>query len=402
MLRDKLMWKKRRLPLVVIAAPLLLTLAAVSAWSGQQASASHDDCLACLQPGVRNRLVSGGWNYATYPYPQTAESGRTITIADLKGPGQINTIHFTGPMLKFFPLDHLIVMEIYFDDARTPAVSVPLGDFFADAGKRATYFTTAFVEKTPDAWTCYIPMPFKKSARITLRNDTATQIFNYSTVEWQTLPAWNDRLAYFHAAWQRLSFQLTPDTKQKIITLPGPGHLIGEYWSINTDEPAFEGMTFVMEGNKEYRVDGESEPSINYLGSEDSFNFSWGWHALFNGYKVGINHVNFKFTDNFKTVFDSKEEKVSSVSTYRFRDRDVIRFERSLEETVNWTEEFRYSPETLAVLDRIRKRNQAGGGWVDYAVTTYWYSSDPNGLGLTMPPIEERRKLVLRENPPAQ
>jgi hypothetical protein len=37
----------------------------------------------------------------------------------------------------------------------------------------------------------------------------------------------------------------------------------------------------------------------------------------------------------------------------------------------------------------------------DYAVTTYWYSSDPNGLGLTMPPIDERRKIVLRENSPS-
>jgi len=305
-------------------------------------------------------------------------------------------------MLKFFADDYLIVMEIFFDGAKTPAVSVPLGDFFADAGKRSAYFSTAFVEKTPNAWTCYIPMPFRKSARITLRNDTNTQIFNYSTVEWQTLPRWDERFAYFHAAWQRLSFQLTPDTKQKIFTLPGPGHLIGEYWSISTDEPVFEGMTFVMEANKEYRVDGETEPAINYLGSEDSFNFSWGWHALFEGYKVGINYLNFKILDNFKVMFDDKESKVSTVSTYRFRDRDVIRFEHSLEQLLNWTEEFHYSAETRAFLEKLRKRNLAGGGWVDYAITTYWYSSDPNGLGLPMPSIEDRRKVVLRENPPVQ
>ena len=231
----KLMLKMRRLSLAVIGVPLLLFLSDVAARAGEQPTASDDNCLACLQPGVRDRLENGGWNYATYPHSSTEEPGRTITIADLKGPGQINTIHFTGPMLKFFADDYLIVMEIFFDGAKTPAVSVPLGDFFADARNESAFFSTAFVEKTPNAWTCYIPMPFKKSARITLRNDTDKQIFNYSTVEWQTLPEWNDRFAYFHAAWQRLSFQLTPDTKEKIFNLPGPGVCVpldGDQWDV--------------------------------------------------------------------------------------------------------------------------------------------------------------------------
>jgi hypothetical protein len=186
-----------------------------------------------------------------------------------------------------------------------------------------------------------------------------------------------------------------------MFSLPGPGHLLGEYWNINTDEPVFEGMTFVMEGNREYRIDGETEPSINYLGSEDSFNFSWGWHALFNGYKAGINYLSFKFGEGFKISFEGQERKLSRVSTYRFRDRDVIHFNHRLEQTVDWTKEFRSLAVTRPILDRVRQRNQESGGWVDYAVTQYWYSSDPAGLGLAMPPIDQRQKIVLRENPPA-
>ena len=123
----KLVVTKTKLPRVVIEVPLLLLLLVIGAWSGEQPSTSDGGCLACLQPGVRNRLVSGGWNYATYPHPSTAVAHRTITIADLKGPGQINTIHFTGPMLKFFADDYLIVMEIFFDGAKPPAVSGPRG-----------------------------------------------------------------------------------------------------------------------------------------------------------------------------------------------------------------------------------------------------------------------------------
>ncbi len=401
MLWYKLVLRIKALPIVAIAVPLLLFLSGASGWSQRQPPACDDNGLARLKPAVRNRVSNGGWKYDAYPNLESLDAHKTITIANLKGPGQINTIHFTGQMGTDYAQLRSIVLEIFFDDNQAPAVSVPIGDFFADGTGRAAYFTSAFVEKTPDAYNCYIPMPFKKSARLTLRNETDRDILNYSYVEWQTLPEWDDNLGYFHAAWQRLSFQLTPETIQKVFSLRGPGHLIGEYWNINTDEPAFEGMTFVMEGNKEYRIDGETEPSINYLGSEDSFNFSYGWHALFDGYKTGINYLSFRFGEGSKVVFEGKEGKQSRLSTYRFRDRDAIHFNRTLEQTINWTKEFRFWPETRAMLDRIRKRNEQGAGWVDYAVTTYWYSSDPNGLGLTMPPIDERRKIVLRENSPS-
>lgn len=135
-------------------------------------------------------------------------------------------------------------------------------------------------------------------------------------------------------------------TKVKLFSFKGPGHFIGEYWNINTDEPEFAGMNFVMEGNNEFRVDGETEPSLNYLGSKDSFNFSWGWHRVFNGYKVGMNYLTFRF-DHAKVVFEDegKSDKHSRLSTYRFRDRDAIHFDQTLALTINWTAEFRGLPE---------------------------------------------------------
>src|SRR5208337_1770732 len=135
----------------------------------------------------------------------------------------------------------------------------------------------------------------------------------------------------------------------------------------------------------------------NYLGSEDSFNFSWGWHHPFDGYKVGINYLSFRF-DQAKVVFEDedKDGKLSRLSTYRFRDLDAIHFDQTLALTINWTAEFKGSPE----LDKIRMRNHQGAGWVDYAVTPYWYSSDPKGRGLAMPPIGERLKPVLHQNLP--
>jgi Protein of unknown function (DUF2961). len=52
----------------------------------------------------------------------------------------------------------------------------------------------------------YLPMPFKSRARVFLRNDTDRDCLNYSYVEWEPLPRWEDDLGYFHATYRRHVF----------------------------------------------------------------------------------------------------------------------------------------------------------------------------------------------------
>ncbi len=70
-------------------------------------------------------------------------------------------------------------------------------------------FSTPLVECAPWSYNCYFPMPFKSRARVLLRNDTDTNLSDYSYVEWENLPGRDDRLGYFHAAFGRKCFQLT-------------------------------------------------------------------------------------------------------------------------------------------------------------------------------------------------
>jgi len=372
---------------------LLLSLLAGGGCRQEERRSGPVSNLPRLRQDIRNGAANGLWKYDAYPNLQSLDAHKTVTVADLKGPAQINTVHigqvYMQPFQKGLVYDtaRAIVLRIFYDGAKEPAVAVPLGDFFADGSGKAAEFTTQFVEKGPGSYTCYIPMPFQKSALVTMENETDRDLYTYSVLEWQSLSQWEDDLGYFHASWQRHSFQLTPETTQTYYHLRGPGHLIGEYWLLQTDEPAFHGMAFVMEGNNEYRVDGEREPAINYLGSECAFNFCWGWQRVFNGYKIGLNLKN-----------DKPGESV--VSTFRFRDRDVIRFRDSLDFTINWTQEFKRIPQLQDFLATVRKRNALGGGWVDYAETTYWYSLRPEGTGVPLPPVAERLKPLLHPNPP--
>ena len=348
---------------------------------------------ARIRTGVQNRLANGGWRYDAYPELESLDAGKTITVADLRGPGQINTIHITQmdlhrpPESGMNPTARSTILRIFFDDSALPAVAAPLGDFFADASGQVEHFSTLFIEKAPGSYNSYFVMPFKKSARVTLTNEANHDLVNYSYVEWQSLPEWKGDLGYFHASWNRQSVQITPDTRLKIFHLDGPGHLVGQYWYVRTDEPLYRGFHFVMEANNQIRIDDREEPALNYLGTECAFNLCWGWREVFSGFKMGTNWVKHDAGD-------------TGVSTYRFRDNDAIHFISSLELDLDWTAELRRSPQSRRQLEPIRKRIDEGGGWVDYSTTTYWYSREPSGQDQDLLPVGERQKLLLRRNPP--
>jgi len=347
---------------------------------------------------TRNRtgFSNGGWGYDAYPELETLDANKAITIANIDGPAVITCIHFTQHFIPI-AIDFAavpdaerkaiaargIILEIYFNDMPSPAVRVPLGDFFADGccGK-ANHFTSLFVEKAPESYNCFIPMPFQKSARIVLRNETQYNFGNYSFVEFEQLPTWDNNIGYFHATWSRFAFQLCAKTDQHFFHVDGTGHLLGRSWSISTDEPFFRNFDFVMEGNNEIRIDGAEKPTIDYLGTEDSFGFSWGFQKEFAGLYNGMNFI--------KSTDDTSQTNLLSI--YRFHGRNVIRFNKSLDLRIDWTNEWHNNPKFQ---DDIAKLYENGGGWIDYATTYYWYQKSVGYEHSSLLPLNERCKLVL-------
>lgn len=347
--------------------------------------------MARLRDGQDFGSCNGGWAYDAYPELETLDAGRCITIADIKGPAVITNIHST----RHFIMDEAlseddrkamaargIVIEIHYNDMDTPAVRVPLGDFFGDGcGGRARHFSTPFVEKAPESYNCFIPMPFEESARVMLRNETEYNLMNYSFVEFERLPSWESDLGYFHATWKRFAFQLSGNTDQHFFHIDGCGHLIGRAWSICTDESFFRDFHFVMEGNNEVRIDGEDPPRADYLGTEDSFGFSWGFRQPFTGIYNGMNFV--------------QNEKPSMLSIYRFRGLNAIRFSKSYDLRIDWSHEWTQNENFQR---EIADLNSKGRGWVDYSTTYYWYQKTAGYDHKPLMPLTERSKAVLYPN----
>lgn len=330
---------------------------------------------ARIKPKLQTGFANGGYKYDRYSELESLDANKRIVVADLKGPGIIRHIHTTRHEPKEL-FTRGIVLEIWFDDAKQPAVQCPLGDFFGDGcNGESMYFSSQFIECAPWSYNCYFPMPFKSHARVILRNDTNQDARNYSYVEWETLPEWDEELGYFHATYARRNFQLTKESKVTFFELEGTGHLLGRQFSIVTDEPAFERFEIVMEGNNEVDIDGK-ERCLDYLGTEDSFGFSWGFSQTFAGLRAGMPFVEIPDTS-----------LPHRLSIYRFHDHMPIRFNKSLQWSINWRQE-RHKTKRPNWLKAV----EDGGCLVDYATVFYWYANSPGGYKhQPLRPVEERQ-----------
>ena len=352
--------------------------------------------IAVIRPDVRTAASNGCWNGDRYKELERLNANSRVTVADLKGPGVIRHIHCTRHRHNEELTSRGVVLEIWFDDAKQPAVMCPLADFFGDGcNGKGMDFTSKYIECAPGSYNCYFPMPFKSRARVLLRNDTDKNISSYCYVEWEKLPEWKDELGYFHATYARKCFQLTKDTDETFFEIQGTGHVLGRQFSVITDEPLFRRYLYVMEGNNEIDIDGEDRV-IDYLGTECSFGFCWGFPYPFAGLRCGMTLVE---TPPESGAKQGSPPAFDKLSVYRFHDQMPIRFNKSLRWHINWKHERGWTrrPEWQEAVDR-------GECWIDYATVHYWYQTTPGGFKhQPLRPVADRQKTMLRpETKPAK
>jgi len=91
-------------------------------------------------------------------------------------------------------------IEMYWDGAKTPAVSAPFGDFFGvGLGKRVPFESELFCDPEGRSFNCYIPMPFRNAAKIIITNESDTDIKSiYYDVNYLLTAAHDRDVLYFH------------------------------------------------------------------------------------------------------------------------------------------------------------------------------------------------------------
>jgi hypothetical protein len=168
-------------------------------------------------------------------------------------------------------------IEMFWDNEQKPAVSVPLGDFFgANLGIMSTFDSELFASPEGRSFNCFIPMPFKKAARITITNESGKRLTHiFFDVDYNLLKSWDDDFLYLHAYWNR-DTATTPAVDFRLLPkVNGKGRLLATNVGVNAN-PLY-GKSWWGEGEVKMYLDGDSvHPTLAGTGTEDYIGTAWG------------------------------------------------------------------------------------------------------------------------------
>jgi len=302
----------------------------------------------------------------------TVESGDTVTLADIDGPGEIRHVWITLPdaTSEGSTVFRDLLLRAYWDDEEEPSIEVPLGDFFCSGHATRCLFESEAMVVGPDGGlNCYLPMPFEESARLTVESEHQADVGGfYYQIDYALGPDLGDD-AYLHAQWRREN----PTTRGEDYTIldgvEGRGHYVGTFLAWTTLSEGWWG-----EGEVKFYLDGDEEwPTICGTGTEDYFGGAW----------------------NFETEGDTPETFTAPYLGYHFHDPggggrgrpprnglyrwhipDPVRFEEDLRVTVQQIGHGR---------DGYRERSD------DVASVAYWYQDEPHAAFPEVPGPKARQ-----------
>lgn len=215
----------------------------------------------------------------------TIPAGGSIVLADMQGTGTLRrmwiTIDDRTPEMR-----RALRIDIYWDGARTPAVSAPLGDFFAmGIGKMVPMDNALFASAEGRSFVSYVPMPFRKSARVVVTNTGTKQLKNiFYDVDFTKETKQPDDALYFHAWWHRDPHTTLGQPFEILPHIAGRGRFLGTSVSLVTN-PAY-GKSWWGEGEVKMYLDGDRAlPTLVSSGTEDYLGTGWGQGAFTNRYQ---------------------------------------------------------------------------------------------------------------------
>lgn len=328
------------------------------------------------------------------------EAGASVTLMEVKGTGIVQRIWLTvsdrsPEMLRSLRL------EMFWDGAAKPAVSVPLGDFFSIShGQLMPFENALFSSPEGRSFNCFIPMPFRTGARIVVTNDSPKRLdlFFYD-VDFQLVDKLPDDALYFHCHWRRelrttlgKDFELLPN-------VTGRGRFLGVNMGLIT-APEY-GKSWWGEGEVKIYLDGDGKfPTIVGTGSEDYVGSGWGLGKFIHR------------TQGCPVANDSTRQW----SLYRFHLDDALFFQENMKATIQvlggyMRDDLRrmeaaFIPVTVNVKEGCIKLLEPGApklsdpnfpdGWVnfyraeDYCATAYFYLDKPADELPPLPGLEVR------------
>jgi hypothetical protein len=311
--------------------------------------------------------------------------GERVVLADLAGPGTIRHLWMTFPPSPPETM-RALWMEVFYDGAEQPSVSVPCLDFFALPHGRPVAFDSALVSVHEGrGFNAYFPMPFRRRIRIELTNGSAKRLPLYYQADYTLEPDLPADAGYLHVAFRREN--PTVMRRDFVIAegLRGPGRFLGCAVGVRV----IDGGVWYGEGEVKVYRDGDREhPTICGTGLEDYVGSAWGMGrhaALYAGSPLDVRDPNGAPNPDF-------------LSFYRWHLPDPIVFARELRVTIQQIGYALFSSGERDEFERYQETNPAAGtGWErnprdgilargiaervdDYCATAYVYCREPQAV----------------------
>mgnify|MGYP000637465539 CR=1 FL=1 len=195
-------------------------------------------------------------------------AGKTYTLLDAEGSGMVRRIWFTFP-----PNDPMamrcIILRIYWDGQEQPSVEVPMGDFFGLPHGVNRDLQSEYIQvNAGTAYNCWIPMPFRKHARITVENDGEHDIAHlFYEVDYTLGDEIPEDAGYFHAQFRRQN-PCPMHSDYTLLETTGKGVYLGTVLGVRS----LYTESWWGEGEMKFYLDGDTDyPTICGTGTEDYF-----------------------------------------------------------------------------------------------------------------------------------
>lgn len=152
------------------------------------------------------------------------------------------------------------------------SVYAPLGDFFGTAPGIASYSSAVLRVDKDGTLRCRLPMPFRRSIRIVLQNDTASKAapLKGKLGAEVGVRSWTADSYIFRAEYHQDRLQTRPFIDLPFLNVQGEGQFVGTVLSIANPVPAWWG-----EGDEKIYLNDEAFPSTFGTGTEDFFGYAW-------------------------------------------------------------------------------------------------------------------------------
>lgn len=300
--------------------------------------------------------------------------GETHVLLDEKGPGAITHfwLTFLGPEPQTWApkgsANHQeMLLRIYWDGNPRPAVEAPVGDFFANCfGQRSEVISLPVVVEGGDSYNCFWRMPFRKSARIEIVNQSEKPInLLYYNIDWIKLDQLPKDTPYFYAQY-RQEYPCQHGKDYVILDTKGKGHYVGTVLAVRTRSPAWFG-----EGDEKIYIDGEQKASIWGTGTEDYFLSAWGLK------KTSTPYFGVPYFDQWGIVG-------GHTSAYRWHLNDPIVFNKGIKVTL---EHFGWISPDENPQHKTTSWNERED---DYASVAFWYQTGTPTFTARAPDARER------------